>query len=60
VELASLDQVRAEAWRALCGIAMEETAYPAERLELSLRVRDAANTLVYEISLSIKGNTLPH
>lgn len=60
VELGTLDQVRSEAWRALCGMALDGTAHPVDRLELSLRVRDATDVVVYEISLSIAGKDRPH
>jgi hypothetical protein len=60
VELGNLEQVRSEAWRALCGIAMDETAHPVDTLRLSLRVRDEADVVVYELSLSIAGKSRPH
>lgn len=60
LELGTLDQVRSEAWRALCGMALDETAHPVDRLDLSLRVRDASDTVVYEISLTIAGTHPPH
>lgn len=55
VELETLDQARSEAWRALCGIALDEAGHPYDGFELSLRVRDAADAVVYEIALSITG-----
>jgi len=59
VELETLDQVRAEAWRAVGGIVADDHI-DSEALRLSLRVRDATNVKVYELSLTIKARCLPH
>ena len=59
LELGTFDQMRSEAWRALCDIAAEEHARPAGT-ELSLRVRDGTNRNILQVTLSIKEREIPH